>query len=58
MTALGFLLIVFSLWIGAKFGGPSPQHKNAWDYVGGALFNIGAALILLGLVLWLWVEML
>ena len=57
MTALGFLLIVFSLWISAKLGGPSPQHKNAWDYVGGALFNIGAALILLGLVLWLWVEM-
>ena len=57
MTALGFLLIVFSLWISAKFGGPSPQHKNAWDYVGGVMFNLGSLCVLVGLTLWIWQEL-
>ena len=57
MTALGFVLSILSLWIGAKFGGPSPQHKNAWDYLGGALFNLGSFCILAGMVVWLWQGM-
>lgn len=57
MTALGFVLIIFSLWLGSRFGHQYPPRKNAWDYLAGVLFNLGSFCLLVGIVLWLWQGM-
>lgn len=54
MIAFGFLLIVLSIIVGARWGDPSGARKNFWDRVSGVLMDGGSLCMLLGVLMWLW----